>query len=895
MTARDGGPRGTTATGPDDRARRARVRREEWYGLDGADPDPDDPHTLVVRFLGRAPEPLTAANFRIEGGRRVTGISVTDIRLPDGDEPGAEERVLLTTDRVGDLSPYTLHLLNVPRTDPCFARTPLSYAALRPAATDRAPREDPVSWPPEPDVSYLAKDYDSFRRLVLDRLALIMPDWTERHAPDLGVTLVELLAYVGDHLSYQQDAVATEAYLGTARRRVSVRRHARLVDHRMHDGCNARAWVCVEVERPLTLPAADVRFATEDGAIVFEPVTRRPLRLLPAHNAVRFWTWGSPQYALPAGATAATLVDDGLELRPGDVLVMEGNRDPATPAPEGADPTHPHPVRLLTVRPTKDELYDQAIVEVTWAPEDAPAEPLVLTVPDGCGGATECALARGNTVLVDHGDSGDTPGPPTGPVTRRGSHPQPRTVGRSQAAVLRTVPDRARRRLGELYARTGDGHVLDTDELAEVRVLFGARTLRRRRFPQPRPRSRRQPTAPEQASVLRELLDAWPRLLAGKTRWLHRLAHRVRAGLVLTDLELTEIREAWGPAYADGLATDEPAHAGPAAEALAQDPREALPVLRLESPEGTWTPRHDLLDSGPDDLHFVAETDDDGDVHPRFGDDTLGRALPADSTPRAVGRTGNGTAGNVGAGALTRVTSRTSALPEVRRVHNPLPATGGTDPETSAEVRRLAPGAFRHDLKRAVTAADYATLAGRVAGVQRAAARLRWNGSWYEAQVAVDPLGTEDPVPDLLERVCEELFARRRLGHGLDVRQARYVPLHVGLRLCVLPHHDPETVTRAVRTAFARHFHPDRLTFGSRVDAAPLVALAQSVSGVESVHLCRLERLGEPEETHRPQKPDETHRPQKDVRLHPLEVPRLDDDPAAPENGVLDLRTGDGP
>src|SRR2546427_6685807 len=46
----------------------------------------------------------------------------------------------------------------------------------------------------------------------------------------------ELLAYVGDYLSYQQDAVATEAYLGTARRRVSVRRHARLVDYLVHDG-----------------------------------------------------------------------------------------------------------------------------------------------------------------------------------------------------------------------------------------------------------------------------------------------------------------------------------------------------------------------------------------------------------------------------------------------------------------------------------------------------------------------------------------------------------------------------------------------------------------------------------------------------------------------------------
>jgi hypothetical protein len=41
------------------------------------------------------------------------------------------------------------------------------------------------------------------------------------------IALVELLAYVGDQLSYYQDAVANEAYLETARQRISVKRHTR--------------------------------------------------------------------------------------------------------------------------------------------------------------------------------------------------------------------------------------------------------------------------------------------------------------------------------------------------------------------------------------------------------------------------------------------------------------------------------------------------------------------------------------------------------------------------------------------------------------------------------------------------------------------------------------------
>src|SRR5207247_9434579 len=102
---------------------------------------------------------------------------------------------------------------------------------------------------PAPQIDYLARDYASFRRLMLDRLAVLIPDWRERNAADVGIALVELLAYSADRLSYFQDAAATEAYLGTARRRTSVRRHARLVDYPVHEGANARAWISFEVKK----------------------------------------------------------------------------------------------------------------------------------------------------------------------------------------------------------------------------------------------------------------------------------------------------------------------------------------------------------------------------------------------------------------------------------------------------------------------------------------------------------------------------------------------------------------------------------------------------------------------------------------------------------------------
>jgi len=52
----------------------------------------------------------------------------------------------------------------------------------------------------------LAKDYSSFRRLLIDLIPQLNPNWLERNPSDLGIALLELLAYEGDYLSYFQDA-----------------------------------------------------------------------------------------------------------------------------------------------------------------------------------------------------------------------------------------------------------------------------------------------------------------------------------------------------------------------------------------------------------------------------------------------------------------------------------------------------------------------------------------------------------------------------------------------------------------------------------------------------------------------------------------------------------------
>ena len=189
---------------------------------------------------------------------------ILDATIGTGDD---SDVLTVEVEEAGDFSIYTLSLVRGPHDpnppdeiDPRLAAIDFSFKVECPSDFDCAPKH---ICPPEPreqpEINYLAKDYASFRKLILDRMALILPAWRERNPADLGVTLVELLAYVGDQLSYQQDAIATEAYLNSARKRVSLQRHARLVDYFVHNGTNARVWVQLTSEADLVNVPASTR------------------------------------------------------------------------------------------------------------------------------------------------------------------------------------------------------------------------------------------------------------------------------------------------------------------------------------------------------------------------------------------------------------------------------------------------------------------------------------------------------------------------------------------------------------------------------------------------------------------------------------------------------------
>jgi hypothetical protein len=879
----------------------------------------DDGTSLCVHLFGDIPQGIGVANVRISGGDRITGLRVLSVNPELEPDMHDDACLRVVLDRQGDHTAYCLCLVDAasgndstgwlayPGFDPRYACVALHFRLHCARTLDCADATPCVPTPlPLPEINYLAKDYASFRQLFLDRIALNMPAWQERHVPDIGIALVETLAYTADYLSYYQDAVATEAYLATARRRISVRRHARLVDYRMHEGCNARALVALASDTDLSLEldnllllvpppgqsnakpgvisAAQLDAARTQGALLFEPMRldgASTFNVVAAHSAIRLHTWGDEMCCLPRGSTRATLVDAplpssappagsttpstspaandpapvamaaaaaaqrALKLAAGDLLIFEEVLGPQTGNPADADPAHRHAVRLTDVQTSVDPLDGTLLLEIAWDPCDALPYDLCLSVrtpsPD-CAWLHDVSLARGNVLLVDHGE-------------------HVRGQCTSEAICMPSGND-------------GD--------------------------------------YPGLTAALAALLDACPRchdldedcwLVPGATQY----------GCCHCDGAVQDVRR---PPSDTGhvlpgtpLTWVEPLPANaPVCRLLARDPRQALPQLRVyggalgdvlvagtPDPRWQWQSQYDLLESGPDDRHFVVEIDDDGAAHLRFGDGVLGRQPQAGDFFRAASRIGNGPAGNVGSDSIVWLALKSGVLSADLQPRNPLPASGGTAQESMAEVKLYAPGAFRANPLRAIVADDYAMFAARAPELQGATAALEWSGSWYAADVVVDPLGRESLPAGLAQRITAQLERYRRIGHDVAVSGASYVPLRVELFVCVLPDFLLAHVEAELRDRFSAgprrdgtpgFFHPDRLRLGAPVFASALLAEAQSITGVAHVEITTLARADIAQTGDVP----------ADGVLHlaAREIAQVDNDPDHPDHGSIAFTLGGG-
>ncbi|GAA0712527.1 hypothetical protein Drose_13565 [Dactylosporangium roseum] len=735
------------------------------------------------------PADLAAANrWRFTappGGRPVLVAAAT----ADGD------RIVLTLAGDPDPGRYRLDVLPGPTTpfDPLRTWLPVR---LRPDCDDGAswlPAADPPPVPrPSPVHDYLARDWAALRQALVEFLQREDPD-ADLSPADPDIAVAELFAHVGDLLHYRLDRQATEAYLETARRRTSVRRHTRLVDYRLGEAVAARTRVLVQPPpgaAPLAVPAGAVAADAPGSPLAY--TVEAALTVRPELGEIPLYDWSGDADELPTGATECVLVrpapadplGDGW-LAAGDLLAFEvvdagdtarqrawaartqtwpagGVAGPAFRDPLPSRPAHV--VRLTAVTPITDPLGPGLpLYAVRWAAAEALPRPYPVTV-DERAGAPEVTVARANLVSAHHGRL--AAGPAALAAIRPGDY-------RLDAATAAPV---ARRADGRPYR-------LDVDV-----------------------------TLPSGGTVQPDLVPS-----------------------------LVEVAD---------------------------------PVLAC-----------------------VLETEDGEPPLLRFRTGATGLLPPGGSTVRAAYEVGGGTAGNLPANAL-RVLEHNTAGPglppawqPLAAARNPVPAAGGADPEPLDQARRDAPEAYAANPRRAVTPADHAAYTGGQPGVQRAAATREWSGSWPVIRTAVDlTVDTAEPAERRLELLRSAVDDVRMLGTEVAVVAGTPVGLYLGLTVCALPTVDTDTlrgqVLALLRPGTARRpgfFHPDRMTLGAPVYVSAVVAAVAALPGVDRVEVTQARRTTDP----------------PDVRLDvltvgPGEVPVLDDDPAQPARGRLDVNVGGG-
>jgi len=779
---------------------------------------------IVDKFDTESPlDPSIARRiFPISGGHRLQAgaaagqVQVTKI-AKSGDFDAANSTqpttLVLTVSPIGDYSTYKLSIDtsvfpsgNPIVVDPVFNEIDFKF---RPGCfnVNCAPDWDPGDRPlDEPPIDYLAKDYDSFRHTMISAMMQRVPEWQTSSEADLDQVLLDLFSAAADELSDYQDRVMNEAYLASTRKRVSLARHARLMDYHIHQGNQANTILALEVA--LSNPSEPQVGATrqyffgnhvrvwagapqEDSRSV-PFLSRGPERVHQLVNRMSLYTWSDSIPSLVAGDTTADLklfLDDTTPapdqasalvverlIRTGVIthLLIQEHLNPATGSVNGFDANKRQLLRLLPGNDGAEAMFDpttgppvsaQWFVRVRWDEKDKLQHNYCFTVDcgPGTGKVENVSLFHGNLVEVTHGEL--------------------KTAIFKDPDVLLTSP------LESHYERVGKWS----------------------------PRS--------------DEIGKWGTVCALPD---HPLAYR-----------LTEPGGEVPPLSTLSVVVKQPG--------AGDDPWDEVPSFIHSD------------DSDENGDHFVVETDEEGFSIIRFGNGKNGKELSENSEVHCTYQVGRGEDGNIGLDKLINFNPAVSAFLKLEanvlaptidgtiiRCWNPFDITNGRAPEPAAEIIRRVPEAYRARQLRAITLQDYVNRAEELAEVSKAAARYAWTGSWRTVQVTIDPVATTVLTEQTRKQIASYLNAVRLIGEDLEIRPPQFVPLEIYLSVCAKDDFWPEDLKAILEQEFSDgwtrdgrmgFFHPDLWTFGQQLKASQIIGRALEIDGIQHVIKIEMKRF----------------------------------------------------
>lgn len=80
--------------------------------------------------------------------------------------------------------------------------------------------------------NYASRTYSTIRQDLLNRAALVAPEWTDRDPSDFGMLFVDLWSYMGDIMNYYIDRAGRESFITTATQRESLIAYANMFGYK---------------------------------------------------------------------------------------------------------------------------------------------------------------------------------------------------------------------------------------------------------------------------------------------------------------------------------------------------------------------------------------------------------------------------------------------------------------------------------------------------------------------------------------------------------------------------------------------------------------------------------------------------------------------------------------
>jgi hypothetical protein len=265
----------------------------------------------------------------------------------------------------------------------------------------------------------------------------------------------------------------------------------------------------------------------------------------------------------------------------------------------------------------------------------------------------------------------------------------------------------------------------------------------------------------------------------------------------------------------------------------------AAAALTVRVNDVAWRELPTLFGAAPTQRAFVLERDERGRMIAVFGDGVRGARLPSGvNNVRATYRKGLGAQGNVGPDKLTQLMSRPLGL---KSVSNPLPATGGNDPEPVEAARASMPLATR-TLGRAVSLLDYEDFARAFSGIAKARAQVLRLATGPVVAITIAgqhgaPLGPASPE-------WQHLLAALKNGGDPHVAvrllAAKASSFRIGIKVKCAADREAALVLAAVEAALRDRYSFERRELSQPVQQSEVIAVAQAVPGVVAVDLTHL-------------------------------------------------------